>query len=102
MGGNSEANEIFYISADNNAVTEDEDGEFVSYADAIESGFLTEDGAYAESDEDAGEVAGEAATICYILEFVASKPKPVRVKKTDTVDEGEDDSDDDDMDEDED
>lgn len=88
MGGNSETNQVYRLDADNNAVTEDENG-LVSYADAVASGFLNEDGTYAETNEDAGQVEGEKATVVYILEFVEEKAKPVRKKGSDSSEEDE-------------
>lgn len=97
IGGTTETNTNYLIEAAKNVVTHDEDGNFVSYEDAIESGYLNEDGTFAADNEEEGEVAGEVATVWYIMEFAGTEPKPER--KVRAKGDAGDDSDDEDSDE---
>jgi len=78
IGGTTETNTNYLIEAEKNVVTHDEDGNFVSYEAAIESGYLDEDGCFVNDNEEEGEVAGEKAVVWFIMEFISTEPKPER------------------------
>lgn len=82
MGGNSDENVYYTVSAEDNLVDIDADGNPVSLQEAKDNGSLDENGCYTSTDEEEGTVEGEKALIYYILTFNKREDKPVRNKKS--------------------
>jgi len=94
LGGTAETNTTYSLDAEKNVVDVDEDGNYVSMAQAQEAGDIDADGNWAETKtytegegDDAEEItlheAGDAAAVWYLLELVGTEAKPVRKKKDD-------------------